>query len=281
MTSAGQIKQQAERRVRAASPWIEPLGRFGFAAKGMVYILVGVLAARVALGVGGETTDAQGALRRIVQAPFGQLLLIATAIGLAGYALWRFVQAAMDTDNKGSGAKGSITRAAYAVNGVIHAGLALSAARLVLGTAGGESGDATAQGWTARLLAQPLGQWLVGIAGAIVLGVGGYQLYRAYKVKFREELLLGRMSATEEVWITRLGRLGYAAQGTVFGIAGVFLIAAARSASPEEARGLGGALATLARQPYGLSVLGAVAVGLVAYGLYTLAAARYRRMVIR
>src|SRR4028118_1471446 len=96
-----QAKQQAENMARQAKSWIEPLGRFGYAAKGVVYALIGVLAAQAALGRGGETTDSQGALQRIVQAPFGKLLLGIVTVGLVGYAIWRLVQAFEDTENKG------------------------------------------------------------------------------------------------------------------------------------------------------------------------------------
>lgn len=278
MTAAEDVKDQAKETVREAGPWLEPLGRLGFAAKGAVYMLIGALALRVALGLGGETTDAQGALRRMLTAPFGALLLVATAVGLFGYALWRFVQAAMDTEWKGSDAKGLVQRIAYAVSGCIHLGLAFWAARLLTGDSGG--GDA-ARSWTAQLMSRPAGAWLVGIVGAIVIGVGLYQFYHAFSAKFREELLLGRMGPAEEEWLTRLGRFGYAARGVVFGLVGLFLVVAARQAEPGAARGLGGALATLARQRSGSWLLGVVAAGLVAYGALMLAEARYRRMVIR
>ena len=190
------------------------------------------------------------------------------------------MQAVLNTERKVSNALGLETRAAYTGNGMIHVGLALSALRLLRGAGGGD-GDAAAQDWTARLLGRPGGALLLGLIGAGVLGFGGYQLYRAYRATFRETLELGRLSADEERWVTRLGQLGYAAQGIVFGIIGGFLLVAAKAATPGEARGLGGALATLAQQPFGPLLLGLVAAGLVAAGLFMLAEARYRRMVIR
>ena len=280
MTGADRAKGQAKRAAREARPWLEWLGRCGLAAKGVVYALIGVLAVQVALGVGGETTDPQGALRRIFTAPYGRVLLAAIAVGLAGFALWQFVQAVLDTERKGSDAKGLATRAAYAGNGLIHVGLALSALQLLRGVGGG-GGDAAAQGWTARLLGRPGGALLVGLIGARVLGFGGYQLYRASRATVRKTLGLGRMGADEEGWGTRLGQLGHAAQGGVLGMIGIFLMVAVKAAAPGEARGLGGALATLAQQPYGPLLLGLVAAGLVAAGLFMLAEARYRRMVIR
>jgi hypothetical protein len=281
-SSAGQAKQQAHQAVRDASPWLEGFGRFGYVAKGVVYTLVGVLAAQAAIGMGGATTDARGALPQIIQAPFGQVLLAATAIGLVGYGLWRFIQAGMDTENKGTDVQGLLTRGTYVIIGVSYITLALSALQLLQGSGRDSSGgDSSAQDQTAWLLSQPFGQGLVGLVGAVVIGVGLYQWYQAYSAKFREQLKLGEMSSAQQRWATRLGRLGFAARGVVFGIVGVLLIAAAIHAEPQEARGLGGALTTLAEQSFGPWLLGIIAVGLMAYGVYVLVEARYRRMVLR
>lgn len=278
--SPERAKQRAKQATREASGWIEPLGRLGYAAKGIVYAIVGVLAAQAAIGAGGETTDTQGALSRIIEAPFGRVLLGLTAVGLLGYAIWREVQAFMDTENKGSDAKGYVARTAYAIVGLAYLGLALTAVQLVRGTGGGGSGSETQQGWTARLLAQPFGQLLVGLIGLIVIGVGLYQLYKGVSGSFRDKLKLNEMSQTEQTWATRSGRLGFIARGVVFAIIGALLIAAARQADASQARGFAGALETLAAQPYGPWLLGVVALGLIAYGFFCLVEARYRRMII-
>ncbi len=277
--SSDRVIDQTHAAMHQASPWLERVGRFGYAAKGVVYGLIGALAVQVALGTGGQTTDSQGALQRIARAPFGQVLLVAIGAGLIGYVLWRIIQALMDTENKGADAKGLATRGGYFISGLIYGGLALSAFQIAFGSSGG-GGDSSSQGWTAKLMAQPFGQTLVGVVGVIVVGVGLYELYRAYNAKFREKLKLQEMSRTEETWATRLGRLGYAAHGVVLGIIGAFLVVAAIQAQPQEARGLGGALSTLAQQPWGPWLLGSVALGLVAYGIFMLVLARYRRMVI-
>lgn len=272
--------RQAKQATREASPWIEPLGRLGYAAKGVVYAIVGVLAAQAAFGVGGETTDSQGALQRIVAAPFGKILLGLTAIGLLGYAIWRFVQAFLDTDNKGSNAKGYAVRTGYAIVAVLYLSLAFSAVQIILGSNSG-GGSGAEQSWTARLLAQPFGQVLVGLIGAGVIGVGLAQLQKGYTGKFRETLRLHEMSQTEQIWAVRAGRFGYIARGIVFGIIGAFLISAALRADASEARGVGGALAALAAQPFGPWLLGLVALGLIAYAIFCGVEARYRRMLLR
>ena len=274
------VKQTAKRA--AASPWVERLARFGYAAKGAVYIVVGLLAAMAAFGAGGKTTDTRGALATIVTQPFGRVLLGAVAVGLVGYALWRFVQAGVDAEHKGSDAKGSAIRIGYAISGLVHAGLAFTAMQLALGSESGSSrrgsGDSASQDWTARLMDQPFGPWLVALLGAVIIGIGLSQLYKAYTAKFREKLKLSEMSNTEQTWATRSGRLGFAARGVVFGVIGTFLILAALRSDPSQSRGLGGALRALEQQSFGSLIMGMVAIGLVAYGVFMFVAARYRRI---
>jgi hypothetical protein len=199
-------------------------------------------------------------------------------VGLAAYALWRVVQAVLDTENKGSGPKGLVTRAGYLVIAVIHAGLATAAFALASGSDTGAQDSTPA--WTARLMSQPLGQWLVAGAGVVVVLYAAVQLRRAYSLSFRSKLRLREMSAAEERWAMRLGRLGYGARGVVFSIIGAFLVVAAIRTDPQQARGLDGALDALAQQHWGGPLLGVVACGLAAYGLFMFVEARYRRMVI-
>lgn len=259
--------------------WIEPIGRAGFTSKGVLYLLIGVLAAQAAYGLGGATTGSRGALRKIVQLPFGQVLLLAVGLGLAGYALWRFVQAAIDTENEGSTLKGLAVRAGYAAIGLLHLGLAGSAAALVLRTGGGGGGENSSERWTAWLLSQPYGRWLVGAVAALVLGVGLYQFFEAWRARFRGRLKLQEMSAHEERWVVWLGRGGFAARGIVFCISGVLVGLAALRLDPSDAGGVDGALEALEQQTYAPWLFGLVAVGLAAYGVFQFFLARYRRMV--
>ena len=278
-------KQETKRLIKGArrgaaehnvNPWIERLARFGYATKGAVYILVGILAFGVATGMGGRTTSPSGAIQIIgSQPPFGRILLIVVTIGLTGYTVWRLIQAVADPDREGHDARGIARRTGHGVAALGYGGLALTAARLVLASGGG---DNSPQDWTAWLLSWPFGQVLVVGVGSAIVGYGLQQLYQAYKAEFREYLKLGQMSATEEAWVTRGGRFGLAARGVVFGIIGVFLIQAALRFAPSEAKGLDGALQELLRQPFGPWVLGLVALGLVAYGVLMLALARYRHV---
>lgn len=257
--------------------WVERLARLGYAAKGIVYAIVGVLAVQAAFGSGGKTTDTTGALGTVAAQPFGKILLTLLTVGLIGYVIWSFVQAIKDPEHQSDGAKSWARRLGYALTGLAYGGLAVSAIQLIRGSGGGGGGNSQ-QDWTARVLAQPFGQWLVALIGAFIIGLGFYQLYKAYKAKFRKQMKLQEMTSTEEMWATRIGRFGEAARGIVFTITGFFLIQAARQSDPSEVRGLDGALQALAQQPYGPWLLGIVALGLVAYGIHMGVQARYRRI---
>ncbi|MCA1637404.1 MAG: DUF1206 domain-containing protein [Acidobacteria bacterium] len=279
-SSLGIVKEEAERISQSARGWIVPLARFGYAAKGVVYIIIGALAALAAFTGGGRTTDSRGAFEEILSQSYGKLLLGAVAVGMAAYAIWRIVQAVKDTENKGSDAKGIARRIGYAVIGIIHIGLAYSAAQLIFGSGGKSRGDAAPKEWTATLLAQPFGQWLVGAVGLGFIAFAVSQFYKAFTAKFREKLKTNEMDEKTQTFATRFGQAGLSARGVVFGIIGVFLVLAALHSNAGEARGLSGALRALEQQSYGQWVLGIVALGLVAYGLYMLVLARYRRIVL-
>ena len=271
------VGDHAEDAARWASPWVRRLARFGYAAKGVVYIVMGFLAVLAAAGLGGNTTDQAGVFRAIAAVPLGRVLLGVVAVGLAGYVLWRFLQAVADPDGEGTDLRAVAKRLGYAGSALLHAGLAFSAARLVLGASGG--GGSASESWTARVLAQPFGWALVAAIGAGVVLGGLYQIYEAYHAEFRKYLKLGEMGGGMDGWIEHGGRFGVAARGVVFCIVGAFLVLAALRSDAREVRGLGGALAVLLEQPpYGYLALGIVAVGLVAYGLLMIAVARYRRI---
>ncbi len=259
------------------SAWIERLARFGYASKGAVYFIVGLLAVKAAFGPGGKKTDTEGALITIVQQPFGQVLLGLVAFGLISYAMWRFVEAINDPENKGKDIKGIATRLTYVANGLTYAALAWTAVQIIMGSASSGGGNSK-QDWTARLLNQPFGQWLVGTIGVGVIAFGFYYLYRAFSEKFRRKLNLSELSSTEREWVIAICRFGLAARSIVFFLIGWFFIEAAYMAQASKVGGLDEALETLSVQPYGPWFLTVVALGLMAYGVYCVVQARYRRL---
>jgi hypothetical protein len=275
-SSTDNIKQSI--RQAASHAWFERLARFGYASKGLVYFIVGFLAAQAAFSMGGRTTDTSGALSEIVNQPFGKFLLFLVTIGIIGYALWRIVQTILDPEHQGQkvDAKRIAQRIGYALSALGYAGLALTAVKLIMGSGGGNSNRT--EDLTAQILGQPFGQWLVGLAGSIVIGVGFSYFYEAYKAKFRRHFKLDEMSQTEQTWATRLGRFGIAARGVVFVIIGFFLIQAARLSDASQTKGLGDVLGILAQQPFSPVILGIVPLGLIAYGIYSAIEARYRKI---
>ncbi len=271
----------AEEAAWRASPWVERMARFGYVAKGVVYVIMGVLAVLAAVEAGaGSTTDQNGAFQTIEEAPFGQVLLGVLAVGLMGYVLWRSIQAVADPDGEGLDPKGIGKRMGYAGSALLHAFFAFTAANLAAG-AGGDWGS-SAQEWTGWFLSFPLGWLVVATTGIGIVGVGLYQIYEAYYSEFRKYLKLGALTDGEHRWIEHGGRFGVAARGVVFVIAGVFLVLAGLRADEQEVRSLGGALSAILEQPFfGNFLLGVVGVGLMAYGLLMVAVARYRSIAPR
>jgi hypothetical protein len=255
------------------------LARLGYAVKGIVYLIIGGLALKLAIGHGGAATDQRGALQTIYEQPFGKFLLIVVGIGLIGFALWSLIQAIFDTEGKGTNAKGIIARIGYAAVGIAYALLAFGAFQLALGTGSvGQHSSTATQDWTARLLKLPFGQGIVVIVGLIVLGVAFYLFNKGYSAKFQNRLALTGVTARWRRWVVDLGRLGYAALAVVFTIVGIFLIVAAFQHNPSKAKGLDTALQELLHQPFGPLLLAIVALGLFCYGIYSLVEARYRRV---
>jgi hypothetical protein len=265
-------------RNAATGKWMIGFARVGYAAKGVVYLIIGFLAAKLAIGQGGAATDQRGALHTIYDQPFGKFLLIVVAIGLLAFALWSFIQAIYDTEGKGSKAKGIIARIGYAAVGIAYAALAFGAYQIATSTgSGGKSSSTSTQDATATLLQLPFGVPLVVIVGLVVLGVAFYLFAKAYNAKFQNTLNLATLRAQVKKALIFLGRLGYGALGVVFTIIGFFMIVAAVQFNSQKAKGLDTALSELLHLPFGPVLLGIVALGLIAYGVYSFVEARYRR----
>jgi hypothetical protein len=272
-----QSHPDVQQGLRAASPALVMLGRAGYAAKGSVYVVMGALAASAAVGAGGATTDTRGALNVIGDGPMGTIALLAVGVGLLGYMLWRLIAAVTDAEGKGDEPTKLVVRGAQAVRGIAYGALGVQALRALGGDDVGSQGAATRH-WTGRLLDMPFGRALVVGVALGVLGYAVYQVYRAFSDKARKHLDLVEAGPTQATWIVRLGRFGIAARAVVFAMIGVFLLRAGMQKDSGEAGGIAQSLQALGNASYGRLVLGTVAFGLIAYGIYQLATARYRQM---
>jgi hypothetical protein len=272
--SLREAKATAQEVTREVRPWVRWLARIGIAAKGLVYLVIGYFALRAAMGMGGKTTDPAGAILTLLRQPFGAVLVATMAAGLFGYAAWRFAETALGPSE---GSDGVGKRLGLAFNGIVYGALGAIAVKQLVGAPTHNSTE-SAQHWTAWFLQQPFGQWLVALGGLYVFGTGVSSLSRAYTAKFRKHLKFGAMSGTEIRWTCIAGRIGYAARGIVFLIAGFCVLLAAWHGNPSEARGVDGALDELRRAIFGPWALGVIAAGLIIYGLYKFVEARYRKV---
>jgi uncharacterized protein DUF1206 len=241
--------------------WESRLARAGLVAKGASYALVGVLALKLALGDGGAATSNTGAFEQLARSSWGRVLVVLLAAGLGAYALWRLIQAVQgDKWPK---------RIGQAARALVYGGLAFSAIKIVVG-ANEQSQNGKAHKATAVVLAWPGGTWLVGAAGAVLIGIGLWQLYSGVSRRF-EEKWRGHSDAGAIV-----GVIGHVARFVVFSLMGAFAVKAAIDYNPKQSIGLDGALQKLAHAGYGSYLLGLTAAGLIAYGLFCFVDARYR-----
>lgn len=249
--------------------WVERLARFGIATKGAVYLVLGVLAVMAAAGAsGGRVTDRDGAVRTVTDHPLGAVLLVVVAVGMTGYALWRFAEAIFDPNHVGAGLKGVAKRAGYVVSGVVYGSFVVGVVQRLAGDPSRRDGGRT---WLDALLRQGgVGAVAVGVAGAVVIGVAASHFVQAVTARFMRDLSLSDLSDEARAWIERVGRFGLAARGVVFALLGWFLMRAATRSDASEWRGTAGALREIAREGHGKVALGVVAAGLAAYGAYQL-----------
>lgn len=257
----------------ADSQAFEWLARGGLVARGAIYAVIGILAIKLALGDGGKTTDQNGALQTIARQPFGKALLVLVTIGLAGYAIWRLLRAAIGRGPESS--DDTKDRLDGAWSGISYALLCVTAVSILIGS-GGSSGSPDQT--TGGVLGWPGGQVLVVIAGLVAIGAGIEQGWKGISRKFLEDSKTEEMSESVERAFTALGGFGHAARMVVFTLVGYFFIRAALDYNPHKAVSLDGALTALSHASYGPVLLGVVAAGLIGFAAYSIADARYRRV---
>ena len=278
-------KDHAERSVRAsdAPGWLIALAKFGYAARGVVYVVIGALALMLAFGMGGDTVGSKGAIRTILGWPAGTLILWAMVLGLVGYSVWRFLQAILDADHHGTDAKGLVVRAGLLVSAITHGLLAFWAGSVaVSGTSsgssssgGGSGGGGGSEGLVAMMLGWPFGKWIVAIAGLCIIGAGVAHAIKAFKEKYEDRFVIDPSTMKKIEWICKFGLI---ARSVVFAIVGGMFLYAAWTQDPKEAGGVAAVLRETSEQSFGWVLMGIIAAGLLCFGLYSIFEAIYRRI---
>jgi hypothetical protein len=271
-TTTGGTESKAEQAGDSTS--LEWLARGGLIAYGVVHLLVGWLALRIAWGASaGTSADTSGALTTLAQQPFGKVLLWVVAVGLVALALWQASEAVWGYRNT-DGAKRVRKQVTSGAKAVVYAALGVSAALVALGS--GSSSSQSQEQATTGVLAWPGDRVLVVAAGLIIIGVGS--IIKGVKESFTDEINTSSMSPTTRKGVLRLGQVGYVAKGVALGVVGALLTYATITFDRQTAQGLDGALQTILAQPFGRFLLTAVALGFAAFGLFAILQSRYRRM---
>ena len=257
---------------------VELLARTGFLVKGVLYIVIGTLALQLATGSGGRMTGTGGAFVTVLAQPFGRTLLLAAVIGLLGYAAWRVLQGIFDPDRLGGGWRAVALRVSYVARGGLHAAIGLQAVRLYRGLSA--SSGATGREVASEAFRWPFGDWLVIVAGLVVIGFAVQQLYSAIACRFEPNLDVSHLRRDAGEWAVSLSRFGIAARGVVFGMLGWFVVDAGWSRNSSEVATTTSLMRLMAAQPGGMGpwLLGIMGAGLIAYGFHQLVHARYLRI---
>lgn len=263
-------------RHAAASEWYERLARFGYAAKGVVFATIGIIASRVALGARDEDAGLPGAVEAIGDQPWSGAFLGLLAAGLFGYASWRFVQAFSDIEGVDGEGPPLLQRAVYFWIGLAYGTVGVLCIAVMRGWRS-DDGDAMS-GLAATVMSVPFGNWVVGLAGVIVIIYGAREIWAGLSGSYTAEFARESMSPAER-WLARgIGAYGHAACGIVFATAGVFGIKSALTYDPGEARGLAETFQAVGDAPYGTAMLLAMASGFLAFGVYCWLLALHRHM---
>ncbi|WP_345964341.1 DUF1206 domain-containing protein [Streptomyces sp. BRB040] len=254
----------------------EGAARAGLTARGVIYLLVGILALQIAFGTGSRQADRGGALAELADKPFGAVLLWALGAGLVGMALWRLSEALFGVTGKdGHTARKRLPAAARCV---FYAFVAYSVLAFAAGAGGSGSSDRQSRDVTARVMEIPAGRWLVGVAGVAIVVAGAVIGVQAVRRSYHKKLKLGALSPRVRRLVDVTGVGGGVARGLVFAGAGAFAVRAAVDYQPDRVKGLDDTLRSFADTPLGPWLLALVAAGLVLFGVFSFTLARWRRV---
>lgn len=272
MTTTMDSAEQAVRDVHGSRA-VEGLARLGLASRGLVWLVLAFLAGSLALG-GSAQADQDGALRALKDTAFGGPLLAVLGTGFAGYALWLLLSAAVGHRDEG-GSDRVLHRLMSLLKGLVYGFLSFSTFSFLLRDGGGSG---SAQSRTAEAMSYPGGRLAVGVVGLVVVGVGVYFVVKGLRRKHSECLEHYRVPSGLRRPAVLVGAVGYVGRGVTLGLVGAFLVRAAATFDPDDAKGLDAALQAVVAQPYGRVLLGLTVVGLLAYALWSFVEAAYREI---
>jgi len=264
--------RKAKEQIPETKKWVEHFARFGYAAKGAIYVLVGLLSAIAAFGSGGGATGRKGVFLEIAQQPYGKFLLGLVGIGFVAYGVWRFVQSIQDAENKGNDIKGLLMRGGYMLSGMLYLYFAYFAYQLISTSTSNNGGK---KFLIEQMLQWPIGEFLVGLLSLIVLIKGIYQIIKVLNGSYKKSLNNAGMQKELKTTYLKMGQFGLVARGIVYGIVSFFLAKAALTSSASQAKGTSGVFNFLTATG-GPILMGIIAIGLMGYGVFEFFKARYK-----
>jgi hypothetical protein len=256
-------------------PWVRRFVRLGYAAKGIIYLLIGTLALQVALGAGGRLTDSSGVLKTLLRQPFGTLLIALIGAGILAYAGWEITRAVLAPGSRRRGARGWIDRSLSIIKGGAYGTIGVEAVRLVLGN---RQASQNADDYARDAMHFPLGNVFLVLVGVGIAVYGLRQFWLACTSQFDDDLNQGQLIREGGAWVLNVGRVGIGARGVILTLVGTALLRAGLDRSPSKAAGMTEAMWTLFSQPFGQWLLALVAAGLACFGFFQLLHARYARL---
>ncbi len=279
MATVNNIKTQGKKVTKDAaySPLMDRLTRLGYGVKGIIYIMIGFIAFRGVVGKSSTPADQFGAIATFGRLPYAKVLLWVILIGLISYSLWGLIRAFLDPFHKGKDMKGLLTRGGYLLSALAYGSLILPTYHLITGAGRAAGSNQTAQ-FLVKIMAMPWGRYVVGIVGLGVIAAGLYQMYMGIDLKFDQQFKPYALSSEQQKIANEVGRFGTIARGFVFALIGYFFLLAGYYDRPGQTPGFDGAFRFLGQQAYGLWLLGIVAAGLIAFGIYSLMGAAWFRL---